>query len=90
MPYLWLTDLDADLGGPKTIADPNPYTVFFLPVLSVLDLCYLRKIKKPVEETKIKNIIILQRVFRGRIQAEEDLLLKYKDEDGDLITITDK
>ena len=31
----------------------------------------------------------LQRVFRGVLDPEEDLLLKYKDEDGDLITIVD-
>ena len=31
----------------------------------------------------------LQRVFRGVLDPEEELLLKYKDEDGDLITIMD-
>jgi len=34
-------------------------------------------------------VLMMQRVFKGAIDPEEDLLLKYKDEDGDLITITD-
>merc|ERR1719431_2275810 len=32
---------------------------------------------------------MMQRVFRGVLDPEEELLLKYKDEDGDLITIMD-
>jgi len=34
-------------------------------------------------------VLMMQRVFKGVLDPEEDLLLKYKDEDGDLITITD-
>ena len=32
---------------------------------------------------------LMQRVFRGVLDPEEELLLKYKDEDGDLVTIMD-
>merc|ERR1719319_2032076 len=32
---------------------------------------------------------MMQRVFKSLISPDDDLLLKYKDEDGDLITITD-
>jgi len=34
-------------------------------------------------------VLMMQRVFRSKISADEELLLKYKDEDGDLVTITD-
>jgi len=34
-------------------------------------------------------VLMMQRVFRGDLDPEEELLLKYKDEDGDLITIMD-
>jgi len=34
-------------------------------------------------------VLMMQRVFRGVLNPEEELLLKYKDEDGDLITIID-
>jgi len=34
-------------------------------------------------------VLMMQRVFRGVLDPEEELLLKYKDEDGDLITIVD-
>lgn len=34
-------------------------------------------------------VLMMQRVFKGSLETEEELLLKYKDEDGDLITITD-
>jgi len=34
-------------------------------------------------------VLMMQRVFRGVLDPEEELLLKYKDEDGDLITIMD-
>jgi len=34
-------------------------------------------------------ILMMQRVFRGSLDSTEELLLKYRDEDGDLITITD-
>ena len=41
-------------------------------------------------EIKFYNKTCLQRVFRSKLSATEDLLLKYKDEDGDLVTITDR
>jgi len=34
-------------------------------------------------------ILMMQRVFKGILDAEEEIVLKYKDEDGDLVTITD-
>ncbi|XP_076067481.1 uncharacterized protein LOC143040372 isoform X2 [Oratosquilla oratoria] len=34
-------------------------------------------------------ILMMQRVFRGSLTTEDDLTIKYKDEDGDLITIFD-
>ena len=34
-------------------------------------------------------VLMMQRVFRGVLDPEEELLLKYKDEDGDLVTIMD-
>lgn len=34
-------------------------------------------------------VLMMQRVFRGSLDPSEELLLKYKDEDGDLVTITD-
>ena len=34
-------------------------------------------------------ILMMQRVFRGKLDASADLTLKYKDEDGDLITLFD-
>ena len=33
---------------------------------------------------------MMQRVFRGALDPNEELLLRYKDEDGDLVTISDK
>jgi len=41
------------------------------------------------ELTYDELVLMMQRVFRGILDPEEDLLLKYKDEDGDLITIVD-
>ena len=34
-------------------------------------------------------VLMMQRVFRGTLDPDEELSLKYKDEDGDLITILD-
>ena len=34
-------------------------------------------------------VLMMQRVFKSVISPDDDLLLKYKDEDGDLVTITD-
>ena len=34
-------------------------------------------------------IMMMQRVFRGVLETNEELVLKYKDEDGDLVSLTD-
>ncbi|KRT84083.1 hypothetical protein AMK59_1485, partial [Oryctes borbonicus] len=34
-------------------------------------------------------VLMMQRVFRGKITSSDDVTIKYKDEDGDLITILD-
>lgn len=34
-------------------------------------------------------VLMMQRVFRGKLSSSDDILIKYKDEDGDLITIFD-
>ena len=34
-------------------------------------------------------ILMMQRVFKGVLKADEDLVLKYKDEDGDLVSLAD-
>jgi len=34
-------------------------------------------------------VLMMQRVFRGSIEPDEELQLKYKDEDGDLVSLTD-
>ncbi|KAK9878395.1 hypothetical protein WA026_021703 [Henosepilachna vigintioctopunctata] len=34
-------------------------------------------------------VLMMQRVFRGKLTAYDDITIKYKDEDGDLITIFD-
>lgn len=34
-------------------------------------------------------VLMMQRVFRGKLSASDDITIKYKDEDGDLITIFD-
>ncbi|KAJ8949968.1 hypothetical protein NQ318_002376 [Aromia moschata] len=34
-------------------------------------------------------VLMMQRVFRGKLTASDDITIKYKDEDGDLITIFD-
>lgn len=34
-------------------------------------------------------VLMMQRVFRGKVNTGDDVLIKYKDEDGDLVTIFD-
>ncbi|KAJ8922238.1 hypothetical protein NQ315_004175 [Exocentrus adspersus] len=34
-------------------------------------------------------VLMMQRVFMGKLSANDDIVIKYKDEDGDLITIFD-
>lgn len=34
-------------------------------------------------------ILMMQRVFKGVLKTDEELVLKYKDEDGDLVSLTD-
>lgn len=34
-------------------------------------------------------VLMMQRVFRGKLSSSDDITIKYKDEDGDLITIFD-
>lgn len=34
-------------------------------------------------------VLMMQRVFRGKLSSTDDITIKYKDEDGDLITIFD-
>ncbi|XP_029434537.1 protein TFG isoform X7 [Rhinatrema bivittatum] len=34
-------------------------------------------------------VLMMQRVFRGKLQSSDEVTIKYKDEDGDLITIFD-
>lgn len=34
-------------------------------------------------------LLMMQRVFRGKLRSTDDITIKYKDEDGDLITIFD-
>ena len=34
-------------------------------------------------------ILMMQRVFKGVLKTDEDLVLKYKDEDGDLVSLVD-
>ncbi|XP_038657719.1 protein TFG isoform X2 [Scyliorhinus canicula] len=34
-------------------------------------------------------VLMMQRVFRGKLQSNDEVTIKYKDEDGDLITIFD-
>lgn len=34
-------------------------------------------------------VLMMQRVFRGKLSTSDDIVLKYKDEDGDLVTIFD-
>lgn len=41
------------------------------------------------ELTYDELVLMMQRVFRGRISSTDEILIKYKDEDGDLITVFD-
>ncbi|XP_055954880.1 protein TFG [Patella vulgata] len=34
-------------------------------------------------------VLMMQRVYRGKLGSNDDIIIKYKDEDGDLITIFD-
>ena len=34
-------------------------------------------------------ILMMQRLFKGNLDPKDEVILKYKDEDGDLITIND-
>ncbi|XP_067673957.1 protein TFG-like isoform X2 [Haliotis asinina] len=34
-------------------------------------------------------LVMMQRVYRGKLNSNDDIIVKYKDEDGDLITIFD-
>ena len=34
-------------------------------------------------------VLMMQRVYRGVIPADQELVLKYKDEDGDLVSLAD-
>lgn len=34
-------------------------------------------------------ILMMQRVFKGKLKTTDEILIKYKDEDGDLITLSD-
>jgi len=34
-------------------------------------------------------VLMMQRVFKGVLQTDEELILKYRDEDGDLVSLTD-
>lgn len=41
------------------------------------------------EITYDELILMMQRIFKGKLTASDDILVKYKDEDGDLVTIAD-
>nr|BAH72228.1 ACYPI008979 [Acyrthosiphon pisum] len=34
-------------------------------------------------------LLMMQRIFNGKLTANDDLTIKYKDEDGDLVTVFD-
>jgi len=59
----------------------------------IIKACYGDDIRRiPIHNDDLtydELVLMMQRVFKGSLDAEEDILLKYKDEDGDLITITD-
>lgn len=40
-------------------------------------------------QTYDELVLMMTRVFRGQLSAEDEITLKYKDEDGDLITLLD-
>ncbi|KAF8565464.1 hypothetical protein P879_11174 [Paragonimus westermani] len=51
----------------------------------------LRRIPIHNEEiTYDELILMMQRVFKQRLSCDDDILIKYKDEDGDYITIADE
>jgi len=41
------------------------------------------------EITYDELILMMQRVFKGKLEANDEVTIKYKDEDGDLVTIAD-
>ena len=41
------------------------------------------------ELTYDELVLMMTRVFRGQLSPEDEITLKYKDEDGDLITLFD-
>lgn len=41
------------------------------------------------ELTYAELVLMLQRMFKGGLKTDDDITIKYKDEDGDLVTITD-
>ena len=41
------------------------------------------------EITYDELILMMQRVFKGKLEATDEVAIKYKDEDGDLVTIAD-
>lgn len=59
----------------------------------IIKACYGDDIRRiPIHNDDLtydELVLMMQRVFKGSLDPEEDILLKYKDEDGDLITITD-
>ena len=50
----------------------------------------IRRIVLTLELRYDELVLMMQRVFRGALDPNEELLLRYKDEDGDLVTISDK
>ena len=57
------------------------------------DLTCVRNIRRTALTLKLRYdelVLMMQRVFRGALDPNEELLLRYKDEDGDLVTISDK
>lgn len=59
----------------------------------IIKACYGDDIRRiPIHNDDLtydELVLMMQRVFKGSLDPEEDILLKYKDEDGDLITIND-
>ena len=41
------------------------------------------------EITYDELLVMMQRVFKGKLEASDEVTIKYKDEDGDLVTIAD-
>ena len=70
---------------------PVFFCKFFQPVFFLCNLVS-KKVKMSCANSEVSCLHILTPelvLLQGAIDPEEDLLLKYKDEDGDLITITD-